>query len=169
MPYDSDERRCRIVARHAGPLLVEGPVDVTLEHGTSVSSYRLCVALCTYPWCDTSHRRSEPPVPHTWGPGRGSAGPGVPGVPDASSEDALPRPQSATARLPGSEWMRGWLLRLGSGAPSKSQLLGTGLRLGRSSPGNARAVRDPAHCAGPRTGGGGALYVRATMLRAMRS
>ncbi|MFD4553582.1 CDGSH iron-sulfur domain-containing protein [Streptomyces sp. NPDC058469] len=67
MPYDSDERRCRIVARRAGPLLVEGPVDVTLEDGTTVSSDRFCVALCTcrrsrtYPWCDTSHRRSERP------------------------------------------------------------------------------------------------------------
>ncbi|WP_026151664.1 CDGSH iron-sulfur domain-containing protein [Streptomyces prunicolor] len=65
MPYDPDERRCRIVARRAGPLLVEGPVDVTLEDGTTVSSDRFCVALCTcrrsrtYPWCDTSHRRSE--------------------------------------------------------------------------------------------------------------
>ncbi len=67
MPYDSDDRRCRIVARREGPLLVEGPVDITLEDGTTVSSDRFCVALCTcrrsraYPWCDTSHRRSEPP------------------------------------------------------------------------------------------------------------
>ncbi|MEU9955140.1 CDGSH iron-sulfur domain-containing protein [Streptomyces sp. NPDC050982] len=67
MPYDPDERRCRIVARRAGPLLVEGPVDVTLEDGSTVSSDRFCVALCTcrrsrtYPWCDTSHRRPERP------------------------------------------------------------------------------------------------------------
>ncbi len=68
MPYDSDDRRCRIVAQREGPLLVEGPVDITLEDGTTVSSDRFCVALCTclsaaapYPWCDTSHRRSEPP------------------------------------------------------------------------------------------------------------
>ncbi|MFC8666475.1 MULTISPECIES: CDGSH iron-sulfur domain-containing protein [Streptomyces] len=67
MPYDPDERRCRIVARREGPLLVEGPVDVTLEDGTTVSSDRFCVALCTcrrsrtYPWCDTSHRRPEQP------------------------------------------------------------------------------------------------------------
>ncbi|MFI1044893.1 CDGSH iron-sulfur domain-containing protein [Streptomyces griseoruber] len=69
MVYDSDERRCRIVARRAGPLLVEGPVEVTLEDGTTVTSDRFRVALCTcrrsrtYPWCDTSHRKSERPVP----------------------------------------------------------------------------------------------------------
>lgn len=45
-----------------GPLLVEGPVEVELEDGTTVSSDRFRVALCTcrrsrrYPWCDTSHR-----------------------------------------------------------------------------------------------------------------
>ncbi|MEU3619094.1 CDGSH iron-sulfur domain-containing protein [Streptomyces sp. NPDC006872] len=65
MLYDSDERRCRIAAQRAGPLLVEGPVEVTLEDGTIVASDRFRVALCTcrrsrtYPWCDTSHRTSE--------------------------------------------------------------------------------------------------------------
>jgi CDGSH-type Zn-finger protein len=50
-----------------GPLLVEGPVEVELEDGTTVSSDRFRVALCTcrrsrrYPWCDTSHRRSTKP------------------------------------------------------------------------------------------------------------
>lgn len=45
-------------------MLVEGPVEVELEDGTTVSSDRFRVALCTcrrsrrYPWCDTSHRRS---------------------------------------------------------------------------------------------------------------
>ncbi len=45
-----------------GPLLVEGPVEVELEDGTTVRSDRFRVALCTcrrsrrYPWCDTSHR-----------------------------------------------------------------------------------------------------------------
>jgi hypothetical protein len=76
--YDPDERRCRIVARRAGPLLVEGPVDVTLEDGTTVSSDRFCVALCTcrrsrtYPWCDTSHRRAERPRPPDGGAARDS-------------------------------------------------------------------------------------------------
>ncbi len=50
-----------------GPLLVEGPVEVELEDGTTVSSDRFQVALCTcrrsrrYPWCDTSHRARTPP------------------------------------------------------------------------------------------------------------
>ncbi|MFC4500788.1 MULTISPECIES: CDGSH iron-sulfur domain-containing protein [Streptomyces] len=65
--YDSDERRRRIVAQRTGPLLIEGPVEVTLDDGTTVSSDRFCVALCTcrrsrtYPWCDTSHRNPEHP------------------------------------------------------------------------------------------------------------
>ncbi|MFI9392372.1 CDGSH iron-sulfur domain-containing protein [Streptomyces bauhiniae] len=46
-----------------GPLLLPGPVEVTLPDGTVVTSRRFTVALCTcrrsriYPWCDTSHRR----------------------------------------------------------------------------------------------------------------
>nr|WP_202483197.1 CDGSH iron-sulfur domain-containing protein [Streptomyces coelicoflavus] len=42
--------------------MVEGPVEVELEDGTTVSSDRFRVALCTcrrsrrFPWCDTSHR-----------------------------------------------------------------------------------------------------------------
>lgn len=45
-----------------GPLLVEGPVEVTLDDGSVVSSQRFTVAIClcrrsrSYPWCDTSHR-----------------------------------------------------------------------------------------------------------------
>lgn len=52
----------RIKIQRRGPLLVEGPVEVELEDGTTVSSDRFRVALCTcrrsrrYPWCDTSHR-----------------------------------------------------------------------------------------------------------------
>ncbi|MDT0569759.1 CDGSH iron-sulfur domain-containing protein [Streptomyces sp. DSM 3412] len=62
MPNDPAERR-RVTLQRPGPLLVEGPVEVTLEDGTTVSSDRFCVALCTCrrsripPWCDTSHRR----------------------------------------------------------------------------------------------------------------
>ncbi|MFF4184994.1 CDGSH iron-sulfur domain-containing protein [Streptomyces sp. NPDC001691] len=58
----SDENR-RIQLRREGPLLVEGPVEVVLEDGTTAVSERCVVALCTcrrsrrYPWCDTSHRR----------------------------------------------------------------------------------------------------------------
>ncbi|MEU2221715.1 CDGSH iron-sulfur domain-containing protein [Streptomyces sp. NPDC018347] len=57
------DRARRITVRRRGPLLVEGPVEIELEDGTTVSSDRFRVALCTcrrsrrYPWCDTSHRR----------------------------------------------------------------------------------------------------------------
>jgi CDGSH-type Zn-finger protein len=46
-----------------GPVLVEGPVEVVLEDGSTVVSDRWLVALCacrrsrSYPFCDTSHRR----------------------------------------------------------------------------------------------------------------
>ncbi|WP_149827556.1 CDGSH iron-sulfur domain-containing protein [Streptomyces tailanensis] len=66
---ETAERR-RITVQRPGPLLVEGPVEVTLEDGTTVSSDRFRVALCTcrrsriQPWCDTSHRRrAQPPAP----------------------------------------------------------------------------------------------------------
>ncbi|MFG2679835.1 CDGSH iron-sulfur domain-containing protein [Streptomyces sp. NPDC048392] len=57
----------RVKVQRRGPLLVEGPVEVELEDGTTVSSDRFRVALCTcrrsrrYPWCDTSHRARTPP------------------------------------------------------------------------------------------------------------
>ncbi|MCN9243505.1 CDGSH iron-sulfur domain-containing protein [Streptomyces sp. RY43-2] len=62
MPGTS-ERPCRIALTDDGPLLVPGPVEVTLPDGTVAVSTRCVVALCTcrrsaiYPWCDTSHRR----------------------------------------------------------------------------------------------------------------
>jgi CDGSH-type Zn-finger protein len=46
-----------------GPVLVEGPVELTLPDGTTVCSDRFMVALCAcrrsrrYPFCDTSHRK----------------------------------------------------------------------------------------------------------------
>jgi CDGSH-type Zn-finger protein len=46
-----------------GPILVEGPVEIDLEDGTTHSSDRMVVAICAcrrskaYPFCDTSHRR----------------------------------------------------------------------------------------------------------------
>ncbi|MFE9569021.1 CDGSH iron-sulfur domain-containing protein [Streptomyces sp. NPDC006692] len=46
-----------------GPVLVEGPVEVTAADGTTTRSDRFVVAICTCrrtrtpPWCDTSHRR----------------------------------------------------------------------------------------------------------------
>jgi len=56
-----DRRRVRMVP--GGPVLVEGPVEVVLEDGTTAVSDRWLVALCacrrsrSYPFCDTSHRR----------------------------------------------------------------------------------------------------------------
>jgi CDGSH-type Zn-finger protein len=46
-----------------GPLLIEGPVELVTEDGTTVSSDRFLVAVCTcrrskrFPLCDTSHRQ----------------------------------------------------------------------------------------------------------------
>lgn len=67
MPIEPDERDtaapCRVTVTSEGPMLVDGPVEVLLEDGTTVRSDRFTVALCTcrrsrtYPWCDTSHRR----------------------------------------------------------------------------------------------------------------
>jgi CDGSH-type Zn-finger protein len=45
-----------------GPILVEGPVDLVTEDGTTTHSSRFVVAVCTcrrskhFPLCDTSHR-----------------------------------------------------------------------------------------------------------------
>ncbi|MEV7846129.1 CDGSH iron-sulfur domain-containing protein [Streptomyces cyaneofuscatus] len=61
MRDDADFRRIRL--ERNGPLLVEGPVSVTGDDGTTATSKRFVVAVCTcrrsrtYPWCDTSHRR----------------------------------------------------------------------------------------------------------------
>ncbi|MFC8224821.1 CDGSH iron-sulfur domain-containing protein [Streptomyces sp. NPDC057287] len=60
MRDDADIRRIRL--ERNGPLLVEGPVTVTGDDGTTATSQRFMVAVCTcrrsrtYPWCDTSHR-----------------------------------------------------------------------------------------------------------------
>ncbi|GHF66894.1 CDGSH iron-sulfur domain-containing protein [Streptomyces fimicarius] len=61
-----------MVVNREGPILVEGPVDVVSDDGTTVRSDRFVVAICTcrrsrtQPWCDTSHRRRKPTGP---GPG----------------------------------------------------------------------------------------------------
>ncbi|MER0443808.1 CDGSH iron-sulfur domain-containing protein [Streptomyces sp. NPDC006711] len=63
MPNDPSDNARRIQMRREGPLLVEGPVEVVLDDGTTAVSDRCLVALCMcrrsrrYPWCDTSHRR----------------------------------------------------------------------------------------------------------------
>ncbi|MDX2918438.1 MULTISPECIES: CDGSH iron-sulfur domain-containing protein [Streptomyces] len=55
-----------MVVNREGPVLVEGPVEVVGDDGTTTRSDRFVVAICTcrrsraYPWCDTSHRRRKP-------------------------------------------------------------------------------------------------------------
>lgn len=62
-PEGNARDRRRVTAVRDGPLLVEGPVRMTLDDGTIVDSDRFVVAVCacrrsrTYPFCDTSHRR----------------------------------------------------------------------------------------------------------------
>lgn len=57
----SDARRVRMIPD--GPILVEGPVELTGADGSTVTADRFMVAVCTcrrskrYPLCDTSHRR----------------------------------------------------------------------------------------------------------------
>lgn len=64
-----DRRRVRMMP--GGPVLVEGPVEVVLEDGSTAVSDRWLVALCTcrrsrsYPFCDTSHRRRVRTAPDT--------------------------------------------------------------------------------------------------------
>nr|WP_319186251.1 CDGSH iron-sulfur domain-containing protein [Streptomyces sp. ID05-18] len=54
-----------MVMNREGPILVEGPVEVVGDDGTTARSDRFVVAICTcrrsraYPWCDTSHRRRK--------------------------------------------------------------------------------------------------------------
>ncbi|MFF8831000.1 CDGSH iron-sulfur domain-containing protein [Streptomyces sp. NPDC015131] len=66
MPSETDRTAERVVIDPEGPLLMEGPVEIRLPDGSTVSSDRFMVAVCTcrrsrrYPWCDTSHRRRTP-------------------------------------------------------------------------------------------------------------
>ncbi len=62
MPNAPVEPAHRVTLTNDGPILVEGPVEVVLDDGTTVRSDRFIVAVCvcrrsrSYPWCDTSHR-----------------------------------------------------------------------------------------------------------------
>jgi CDGSH-type Zn-finger protein len=66
VPNTGGEPRRRVVIVPAGPVLVEGPVEIVLADGTTVVSDRFMVAICAcgrsrrYPLCDTSHRRRRP-------------------------------------------------------------------------------------------------------------
>jgi CDGSH-type Zn-finger protein len=66
-------RRVRVVPD--GPVLVEGPVELTGADGGTVTAERFVVAVCTcrrskrYPLCDTSHRRRVRPERDQDGPG----------------------------------------------------------------------------------------------------
>ncbi|MGW7751322.1 CDGSH iron-sulfur domain-containing protein [Streptomyces violaceusniger] len=66
MPNDERDRAVRVRLATDGPMLIEGPVEVTLPDGSVVRSDRFTVAVCLcgrsarYPWCDTSHRRRPP-------------------------------------------------------------------------------------------------------------
>ncbi|MFB8052819.1 CDGSH iron-sulfur domain-containing protein [Streptomyces rubiginosohelvolus] len=76
-----------MVVNREGPILVEGPVEVVGDDGTTTRSDRFVVAICTcrrsraYPWCDTSHRRRKPAESHPDDDGR---------QPDKNEEE--PRP-----------------------------------------------------------------------------
>lgn len=62
MPSARPEPR-RVRVQRDGPLLVEGPVELVCDDGTTLRCERFEVAVCTcrrsrtYPLCDTSHRR----------------------------------------------------------------------------------------------------------------
>ena len=66
MPNNDREPR-RVVVVPAGPILVEGPVEITWADGAGVVSDRFMVAICAchrsrrFPLCDTSHRRRPRP------------------------------------------------------------------------------------------------------------
>lgn len=66
MPNEADPVR-RMTVDRDGPILIEGPVAIVQEDGTTATSDRFVVAVCTCrrsripPWCDTSHRRHTKP------------------------------------------------------------------------------------------------------------
>ncbi|MFF2195829.1 CDGSH iron-sulfur domain-containing protein [Streptomyces sp. NPDC058157] len=87
-PAAQGPRPRRVRVERGGPVLVEGPVEITLDDGTTVRSDRFTVAVCTcrrsrtYPWCDTSHRPRERAAP-----GSGKSGGPRPAVDGRAPED----------------------------------------------------------------------------------
>ncbi|MFE6776742.1 CDGSH iron-sulfur domain-containing protein [Streptomyces sp. NPDC057702] len=63
MPTAPESQPRRVRAETNGPVLIDGPVEIVLDDGTTAVSRRPVVAVCTcrrsriHPWCDTSHRR----------------------------------------------------------------------------------------------------------------
>jgi CDGSH-type Zn-finger protein len=63
---DGGARPRRVTVVPGGPVLVEGPVEVVLEDGSTLRCDRFQVALCTcrrsaiHPLCDASHRSVRP-------------------------------------------------------------------------------------------------------------
>ncbi|UOX92294.1 CDGSH iron-sulfur domain-containing protein [Amycolatopsis sp. FBCC-B4732] len=59
----SADRPRRVTVIPGGPVLVEGPVELTTPDGEAVRSDRFVVAVCAcrrskrFPFCDTSHRK----------------------------------------------------------------------------------------------------------------
>ncbi|MEV5704335.1 CDGSH iron-sulfur domain-containing protein [Actinoallomurus sp. NPDC052274] len=55
----------RVVVVPGGPVLIEGPVELVTDAGTTLYCDRFVVAVCAcrrsrrYPLCDTSHRRRQ--------------------------------------------------------------------------------------------------------------
>lgn len=68
----------RVTIVPAGPVMIEGPVEVVLADGTTVVSERPLVAICAcrrsrhYPFCDTSHRQRANGSPQSVGNGDSS-------------------------------------------------------------------------------------------------
>ncbi|WP_428849384.1 CDGSH iron-sulfur domain-containing protein [Streptomyces lycopersici] len=66
MPNDKRDHAVGVRMGTDGPMLIEGPVEITLPDGGVVRSDRFTAAVCLcgrsarYPWCDTSHRRGPP-------------------------------------------------------------------------------------------------------------
>ncbi|GHK01953.1 hypothetical protein SY2F82_37500 [Streptomyces sp. Y2F8-2] len=100
----------RIRADRDGPLLVEGPVEVTGPDGDTVVSRRFVVAICTcrrsrtYPWCDTSHRRRGKPTddretgPKEMRDDREAGRTDVPGDPQTGRREMPEEPQAGCGR-----------------------------------------------------------------------
>ncbi|WP_431876652.1 CDGSH iron-sulfur domain-containing protein [Amycolatopsis sacchari] len=63
MPTASNAEPRRVTIEQGGPVLVEGPVELRLPDGSTVTSDRFVVAVCAcrrskrFPFCDTSHRK----------------------------------------------------------------------------------------------------------------